>query len=88
MKFLGVSPGSSDLLFTSLCRQLSTTTDSFERATSDHCVVSRISSKSCSTIKSAMKALITGFIGSALEEEDSDGEGIVSSPHADLTGTD
>ncbi|KAL8293081.1 hypothetical protein RQP46_000775 [Phenoliferia psychrophenolica] len=68
---IGAGPGTSSLLFSALSRQL---VDSEEGR--DPCIVSRFTSRECSNIKSAMRALISGFVGSAAPdvEDDQDGE--------------
>lgn len=66
----GAGPGTSSLIFSALCRQLAAPKEG-ER---EPCVVSRITSRECGNVKSAMRAVIAGFVGSAFEGED-EGEG-------------
>jgi hypothetical protein len=72
----GASPGSSSLLFSSLCRQLTTVPAKdetrAERTPRHPCIVSRITSRDCTNIKSAMRTLIAGFIGSGSASGDNE----------------
>lgn len=63
----GAGPGTSSLVFSALCRQL---VEPFDGSDRDPCIVSRITSRECANIKSAMRAVIAGFVGSAPDVED------------------
>ena len=71
----GASPGSSSLLFTSLCRQLTTAPAVIFGEERPPCIVSRLTSRDCASIKSALRALIAGFLGSAPADDEQGEEG-------------
>ncbi|TNY23682.1 origin recognition complex subunit 3 N-terminus-domain-containing protein [Rhodotorula diobovata] len=86
---IGASPGSSSLLYASLTRQLAApdprpdphSAGAMPSATPRRpCLVSRLASRDCSSIKNALRSLIGGFVGSDVEieaddEDDEDGQG-------------
>ncbi|SCZ97420.1 BZ3500_MvSof-1268-A1-R1_Chr4-2g07202 [Microbotryum saponariae] len=82
---IGANPGASALLFSSLTRHLvlphhqdQTTANSAPPS-----LVSRISSRDCVSLKSALRSVISGFMGRPKfddsDEEDAEGEAVVSS---------
>ncbi|GAA5881279.1 hypothetical protein JCM3774_000950 [Rhodotorula dairenensis] len=79
---IGASPGSASLLYSSLVRQLSGAGSDNPEASSQPCLVSRLTSRDCSNIKNALRTLIGGFIGSdidvELDDDDDEEEEILS----------